>query len=137
MLSIKDIVKSISALPIDADKPKNITWVIDESGSTGSGFASGINVLEKELSVVYEYILHNINNKYNMYSFETNCVEYPIHVMKEEGLVNLPNLTPKGCTYTHLPLVKINASPFKPDIVILVTDGETSSSELQLKTEIY
>jgi hypothetical protein len=136
MLSIKDIVKSISIIPIDADKPKNITWVIDESGSTGTGFASGITVLEKEMSVVYEYILKNIHNNYNMYSFETNCEEHHINVLKEEGFVNLPNLTPKGCTYTHLPLVKINASPFKPDIVILVTDGETSSSELLLKTEI-
>ena len=136
MQSIKDIVKSISVSSIDADKPKNITWVIDESGSTGSHFASGINVLEKEMSVVYEYILNNINNKYNMYSFESNCVEHSIHVMKEEGLVNLPDLSPKGCTYTHLPLAKINANPNKPDVVILVTDGETSSHQTQVKTEI-
>jgi hypothetical protein len=130
MLSIKDIVKSISVSSIDnTDKPKNITWVIDESGSTGSSFAPGITVLDKEMSIVYEYILNNINNKYNMYSFETNCVEHPIHVMKEEGLVNLPDLSPKGCTYTHLPLAKINANSNKPDVVILVTDGETSSHQ--------
>ena len=71
-----------------------------------------------------------------MYSFESACVEHPIHVMKEEGLVNLPTLSPKGCTYTHLPLVEINKKTVKPDIVILVTDGETSSQEAQLKTEI-
>jgi hypothetical protein len=137
MLSIKDIVKSISVSSIDdTDKPKNITWVIDESGSTGSSFAPGITVLDKEMSIVYEYILNNINNKYNMYSFETNCVEHPIHVMKEEGLVNLPDLSPKGCTYTHLPLAKINGNVNKPDVVILVTDGETSSHQTQVKTEI-
>ena len=59
MLSIKDIVKSITAVSTDAEKPKNITFVVDESGSTGAGFAAGINVLEKETSVVYEYILQH------------------------------------------------------------------------------
>lgn len=136
MQSIKDIVKSISVGPVDTDKPKNITWIIDESGSTGSAFAPGMNVLEKEMSVVYEYILANINNNYNMYSFESNCVEHSIHIMKEEGLVNLPDLSPKGCTYTHLPLAKINGKSTKPDVVILVTDGETSSQQIQVKTEI-
>lgn len=136
MQSIKDIVKSISITSTGTEKPKNITWVIDESGSTASPFASGINVLEKEMSVVYEYILNNVTDKYNMYSFETNCVQHSIHVMEEEGLVNLPDLAPKGGTYTHLPLVQINNNPIKPDVVILVTDGETNSSELQLKTEI-
>lgn len=136
MLSVKDIVKSITAISTDAEKPKNITFVVDESGSTGAGFATGINVLEKETSIVYEYILQHPNNNYNMYAFESGCVEHPIHVMKEEGLVNLPDLSPKGGTYTHLPLVKINANPVKPDIVILLTDGETNSTELQLKTEI-
>ena len=136
MLSIKDIVKSISIVQVEEVKPKNVTLIVDESGSTGTAFAPSMSVLEKELSVVYEYILNNINNNYNMYSFESACVEHPIHVMKEEGLVNLPTLSPKGCTYTHLPLVEINKKTVKPDIVILVTDGETSSQEAQLKTEI-
>ena len=136
MLSVKDIVKSITVISADAEKPKRITFVVDESGSTGAAFAAGINVLEKETSVVYEYILQHPNNNYNMYSFESGCVEHAIHVMKEEGLVNLPDLSPKGGTYTHLPLVKINANPLKPDIVILLTDGETNSTEVQLKTEI-
>ena len=136
MSSIKDIIKSITNISTDAEKPKNITFVVDESGSTGATFGTGINVLEKETSIVYEYILQHVNNNYNMYSFESGCVEHPIHVMKEEGLVNLPDLSPKGGTYTHLPLIKINANPVKPDVVILLTDGETNSSELQLKTEI-
>ena len=71
-----------------------------------------------------------------MYSFESGCKEHSINVMKEEGLVNIPDLSPKGCTFTHLPLVEINKKSVKPDIVILITDGETTSSELQLKTEI-
>lgn len=136
MLSIKQIIESISTISTDAEKPKNITFIVDESGSTGAGFAAGINVLEKEISIVYEYILQHPNNNYNMYAFESGCVEYPIHIMKEEGLVNLPTLSPKGGTITHLPLVKINENPLKPDIVILLTDGETHSTELQLKTEI-
>lgn len=136
MQSIKDIVNSISVDVSDVNKPKNITFVVDESGSTGMSFASSMTVLEKELSVIYEYIINNINNNYNMYSFESGCIEHSIHVMKDEGLVNLPNLSPKGNTYTHLPLVEINKKTVKPDIVILVTDGETSSQEAQLKTEI-
>lgn len=136
MQSIKDIVKSISIVPIEDTKPKNITFVVDESGSTGTQYVAGMTVLEKETSVVYEYILNNMNNTYNMYSFESNCVEHPIHIMKEEGLVNLPNLSPKGGTNTHLPFVKINANKNKPDVVILITDGQTNSTEAVLKAEI-
>jgi hypothetical protein len=136
MRSIKDIISSISVTPIDADKPKNITFIVDESGSTGTSFSPGTNVLEKESSIVYEYILNNINNNYNMYTFESNCAEHSIGIMKEEGLVNLPTMSPKGCTYTHLPLVEINKKTSKPDTVILITDGETNSTEMQLKTEI-
>lgn len=135
MLSISDIVNSISVKIVD-NKPKNVTFIIDESGSTGANFSPGMNVLEKELSVVYEYILNNINNNYNAYSFETSCVEHAINVMKDEGLVDLPNLYPKGGTFTHLPLIEINKKTTIPDLVILITDGETSSSETQLKTEI-
>jgi len=135
MLSISDIVNTISVKVLD-NKPKNITFIIDESGSTSANFSLGMNVLEKELSVVYEYILANINNNYNSYSFETSCTEHAIHVMRDEGLVDLPNLTPKGGTYTHLPLVEINKKTVVPDVVILITDGETASTGTQLKTEI-
>jgi hypothetical protein len=71
-----------------------------------------------------------------MYSFESNCKEHTINFMKEEGLVDLPNLIPDGGTCTHLPLVKINENINKPDKVILLTDGQTSSPETLLKEEI-
>jgi hypothetical protein len=136
MLTVKDIVASITTADTNAEKPKNVIFVVDESGSTSSAFGTGMNVLEKELSVVYEYILQNPNNNYRMYSFESGCKEHSIHFMKEEGLVNLPDLSPKGSTCTHLPLIEINKNPVKPDIVILLTDGETNSSESVLKNEI-
>jgi len=135
MLSVSDIINSISVKVID-NKPKNITFIIDESGSTTANFSPGMNVLEKELSVVYEYILANMNNHYNAYSFASNCAEHAIHVMRDFGLVDLPNLSPKGGTYTHLPLIEINKKTIAPDVVILITDGETHSSEQQLKAEI-
>ena len=134
MLSVKDIVNQITIF--EEEKPKKITFVVDESGSTGTTYVSGMTVLEKESSVVYEYILKHPNNDYNMITFETNCVEHKINIMKDEGLVDLPQLIPKGGTNTHLPLVKINEWTEKPDVVILLTDGETNSSETQLKTEI-
>jgi hypothetical protein len=136
MQSIKNIVDSISVGMPEDTKPMNITFVVDESGSTGTAFVPGISVLDKEMSVVYEYILRNINHKYNMFSFETGCMEHLINVMPDEELVNLPALSPKGSTYTHLPLVEINKKLVKPDVVILITDGDTNSSELQLKMEI-
>lgn len=136
MQNIKDFVKSISGVVETEVKPKKITFVIDESGSTGTAYAAGMTVLEKELSIAYEYILNNMHNSYNMYSFESSCVAHPIHIMKEEGLVNLPNLSPKGGTYTHLPFEKINTTQDKPDVIILITDGQTNSSEAVLKAEV-
>jgi hypothetical protein len=136
MLSPKDIIKQITTTPIDENKLKNITFVVDQSGSTAALFSGGMSVLEKELSIVYEYILKHPNNNYNMYSFESNCKEHTINFMKEEGLVDLPNLIPDGGTCTHLPLVKINENINKPDKVILLTDGQTSSPETLLKEEI-
>lgn len=136
MQSIQDILKSITTDPIENTIPKNIVFASDESGSTGATFSPGMTVLEKEISIMYEYILKYPNNNYKLFSFETGCVEHPIHIMKEEGLVDLPNLYPKGGTNTHLPLLKINQLQGKTDLVILLTDGETNSSEIQLKTEI-
>lgn len=135
MLTIADIIGSITTKKA-VSRPLNVTFVIDESGSTGAQFSLGLPVLEKELSVVYEYILKNIDNHYSAYSFESNCAEHNINVLKDEGLVNLPNLSPKGGTFTHLPLIEINKKTTNPDIVILITDGETNSPVNVLKEEI-
>lgn len=133
--SVKSIVSSISLTPVD-NKPKNITFVVDESGSTGSFFVPGITVLEKEMSIVYEYILKNPDNNYNLFMFETKCQEHKITVLKSEGMVNLPDTHPKGGTNTVLPLIEINKKLVKPDTVILLTDGETNSSQFDLKREV-
>lgn len=136
MLSVNDVVNMISGVKTEIQIPKNITFIVDESGSTGTNFTTGMSVLEKECSVVYEYILKNIHNNYNMYAFDSNCTEYPIRILKDENLVDLPTLSPKGSTCTHLPLVEINKKTIKPDLVILITDGQTNSAETILKAEI-
>jgi SAM-dependent methyltransferase len=58
----------------------------------------------------------------------------------EEQFVDLPNVTPGNTTYTHLGFKQINdkikAGEHKPNIVILVTDGQTNSSRTFLENEI-
>lgn len=136
--SLKEIIASITLTPVDT-KPKNITFVVDESGSTGSFFVPGITVLEKEMSIVDEYIMANPNENYNLFMFETKCTEHQISGRTSENEIiqtELPVTCPKGGTNTVLPLIEINKKTVKPDVVILVTDGDTNSSAVDLKREV-
>ena len=143
MLSIQDILNEITSISTSTVTPTtlsmNIIFVVDNSGSTGTPFVPSMTVLEKELSVVYEYILAHPQNNYSMYSFESRCINHgPISVLHDEGLVTLPNLHPAGGTNTHGPFVEINNKVGSniPNIVILVTDGETNSPQHILQQQM-
>ena len=145
MLSVQDILNEItsiissSSVDISVIAPKKIVFVVDNSGSTNAGFASGMTVLEKELSVVSEYVLTNPHNIYTMYSFESRCADHGrINVMADEGFVDLPHLAPAGSTNTHLPFIEINKKTGShiPDHVILVTDGETHSTPTDMQRQM-
>ena len=145
MLSIQNILNEIATIIssyVSVITPKKIIFVVDSSGSTGLEFAPKIDVLNKELSIVHKYILENPHNNYRMYSFASSSADHgPINVIHDEGIVNLPKLKQSGCTTTHLPFVEINkkVNQYIPDIVILVTDGETDSSatDIQRQMELF
>jgi hypothetical protein len=137
MISVKELVQSVSTTKIpQVEKTENITFVVDISGSTSLKFDETSSVLEKEMAIVYDYILSHPNNNYDLISFGSVCEEYKVNVLKEEGLVNLPELSPKGGTMTNKAFTLINERKIKPDRIILLTDGETHSSEAELKKEV-
>lgn len=141
MISIQDIVQSITnqndnqtnqANKNNQPKGKKIALVLDVSGSTGTQFKKGISVLEKEIECMSTFILDNKENTYELYSFESSCYEHGIvNILKDENYVALPDFKPMGGTSTHLAINKIcsNLSKFKPDTVIVYTDGQTNSNK--------
>ena len=130
-VNIKEIVRSITNISItDESIEEKIAIVLDVSGSTGTKFNNSMNVLEKEMSVLMEYILKNPDNKYVLYTFDsTQKYHGQIAIMKSEGFVNLPDLHPGSATFTHYPLVDIvsKLGIFKPNKVVIFTDGQTNS----------
>jgi hypothetical protein len=128
---LTDVIKKITkTVGTDANRKQKVAVVLDNSGSTGAEFLPSITVLEKELSVLSEYVLAN-DNDYVLYTFCDDSKYYgPISVLRGEQLVNLPDVRPDSSTNTHKPLLEIISkfAIFKPDRVILYTDGETNSN---------
>lgn len=133
-IKIQDIVKSVvsTGSTVHTNTKQKIALVLDVSGSTGTPFFGGLTVLEKEIECMTLYILDNPDNSYVLYSFESSSYYHgPVKVLKEEGLVSLPDFRPLGGTSTHLSLNDICAKlgEFKPDSVKVYTDGQTNSSQ--------
>ena len=113
-----------------APRKLKVTLVVDVSGSTNTEFRSGMTVLEKEADLARAYILDNPENEYELYTFDTDPQYYgTVNFLSDEKIVDFPNLVAGSCTWTHKPLDKIvqNLHKFKPDIVIVYTDGATFS----------
>lgn len=140
MVSIHEIIKSATGLEGEQNNDKNsstrknqkIALVLDVSGSTGARFGNtGLTVLEKEIECMTMFVLENPDNSYVLYSFESSVYYHgPVSVLKDEDLVVLPDFRPLGGTSTHLALDEIcnKLDTFKPDSVIVYTDGQTGSS---------
>lgn len=135
MLSIQDIVKSITVGPVANEmQEQKVALVLDVSGSTSCTFKNGSKqtILEKEIECMTNYILQNKQNKYELYSFESYCHEHGVvKILKDEDFVILPEFISTGGTSTHTALDKIcnNLNRFKPDIVKVYTDGQTNSQQ--------
>jgi hypothetical protein len=118
---------------------EKVTIVLDVSGSTATEFLRGMTVLEKQEELAREYILNNSGNAYQLYSYDSNYTYHgDVHFLTEEKIVDFPNLAPGSCTCTHKPLVAIaqNLHKFKPDKVIVYTDGATNSSAAEFTPAI-
>lgn len=117
-------------------KPLNYALVIDTSGSTDSYFVTGMKVLEKETSIISEFMLANPDNLYTLFSFNTTAKIHNVSILKEEQFVNMPNFIANGGTFTHTALELINREKVKYDVILLLTDGETNSSKDKLLNEM-
>lgn len=140
MTSITDLVKeTIQTLAPDAiiDKPvdaKNIYFVLDTSGSTGSGYKGNITVLDKEIICLKNYILENINNDFYLYSFESDS-HYHGALTVGNGIVkNIPKNFTSGGTNTLEPLNEILSNvKTENNKIIIITDGQTCNNQNELK----
>lgn len=116
---------------------ESVAVVIDVSGSTGTEFLSKMSVLDKEIDIAFLEILKNPDNNYVLFAFDDKVSSYKINVLKEENMVDIyeKNLKPGGSTCTHLAFQKINQSVIKFNTVLLLTDGQTNSSSVDLNNE--
>ena len=153
MYTIGEIVSlALSALPattgtnqanqtnsVERKEPqKNVCIIVDVSGSTQTKFVGNMTVLEKETEIAEQYILANPENKYTLVVFSDKATTRDIVVLKEEQLTNIHDIIPpsNGGTLTDKALVEVNRFQVKPSVVILLTDGETSSTQENLRREI-
>lgn len=132
MSSIIEIIKNSSNALGPISSHKVIIDLVDNSGSTGNPFKSGVTVLDKELEVLSVCILGNSNEEHYLCTFETTFKFYgKINVLRSENLVSLPNIRPEGGTNTHLPLQDISDKLVsmvpRPNFIRIITDGQTNS----------
>ena len=108
---------------------KKVCFVVDYSGSTFSYFDSTHNIAQKENDIVEKFML-SYRNTYNYYGFGSTFENYKI--ITSASQLKTPCL---GGTDTDRPLQDIlnNIYTYKPDHIIIVTDGQTNAST-QLET---
>jgi hypothetical protein len=105
MTRIQDLVEQIESEnklnQVKNDNIINVSLVLDVSGSTAQIFEPKKTILAKEVEVMTNYILSNPNNKYMLYSFDSNAFSHgKVNVMVEESFVDLPNFKPGTSTNT-------------------------------------
>jgi hypothetical protein len=110
---------------------KKVCWVVDYSGSTCSNYKGELNIVHKENLIVSEFIT-KFSNEYTYYGFGSSFINY--------GIITSPTQLVKpelGGTSTAKPLENIlkNLPTYKPDHIIIVTDGQTDSTELETIAE--
>ncbi len=133
MISISELVVKLCTednnKSIELDK--NVVLVLDVSGSTAQVMYSGTSVLTKEIEVMTNYILSNPKNNYELYSFDSNAIYHGrVNILEDEDFVNLPTFKPGSSTNTcsALNLVSNNLNKFKPNKIVIFTDGQTDNS---------
>ena len=109
---------------------ENVVLVLDVSGSTAQVIYDKKTILTKEIEVMTNYILSNTKNNYELYSFDSYSNYHGrIKILEDEDFVDLPNFKPGSSTNTcsALKLVVSNIPNFKPNKVVIFTDGQTNN----------
>jgi len=141
MVKIFDVISSlaenVSAGSVSTNQ-KRVVIVIDVSGSTGTEFIRGMSVLEKEIQIMEQFILANPDDTYIVIAFDDRVQTHNVIVLKDEQMTNVHNfgLRPGSSTLTGRAFATVNALQNKPDLIILLTDGQTNSTEQEIKNEV-
>lgn len=134
---LQDIVKHNCQLSETVEETKMnevILFVLDISGSTQETFGKN-TVLNKEISIVREQAFKNIDGQNHFMTFNNDVKYYgPLRKIGDTFMID-PNIRSSGGTETAKMFPKINEllKIVKIDKVILVTDGQTHSSESEMK----
>ena len=130
MMYISELIEKIC---LDNNKSKiseNIVLVLDVSGSTAQIIYDKKTILTREIEIMTNYIISNTKNNYELYSFDSNPIFHgKIKILEDEDFVDLPDFRPGSSTNTcsALKLVVSNIPNFKPDKVVIFTDGQTDN----------
>jgi hypothetical protein len=141
MTTIENIVSRICGVDQTlAINGNNITFVADTSGSTDNIIKNGKRILNKILEVIKDFVENNPNNEYNLITFGSG-VKHIGKITMLDDIAIIPNesrIISNGGTYTAYAYnyVNDNFSTLKPDIVITLTDGETSNSPLEITNSL-
>jgi hypothetical protein len=134
MIRIQDLVEQIElenkSNQVKNENILNVSLVLDVSGSTAQIFEPKKTILAKEVEVMTNYILSNPQYNFMLYSFDDKAIAHgKVNVMVEESFVDLPNFKPGSSTNTCSALNMICSyfNNFKPDKVIIFTDGQTNN----------
>lgn len=140
---IQSYILDAELLVISDKKSNTILYIIDISGSTGNEFLNRTTIIAKLKEILGEFILKNKFGHNILLSFSdtyTRPKNYHGEILVDPDieLVQLPDtLQPGGLTYTDEPLhdvaklIKEGIIP-KPDLVRVLTDGDTNSRPEQL-----
>ena len=138
-LSIASLINEVCKSTEDKQYVSSTAIIVDNSGSTGGEMKKNLTILEKEFSIAYELALQS-DGPVKILSFHSVFVDHGfLNVDKDIQVVgNMPSLRPEGSTNTILPLEYLlkNISTFKPDKIIIITDGQTNSDLNSLNTVI-
>lgn len=111
---------------------ENVVLVLDVSGSTSQIIYDKKSVLTREVEIMTNYILSNPKNNYELYSFDSYPKYYgKIKILEDEDFVDLPNFKPESLTNTcsALKMVVNNIHNFKPNKIVIFTDGQTDNNK--------
>lgn len=124
----------------NVNKLINCAIAIDISGSTASSIyvSGGINcmVLQKEIEIAKAIIESHPQNKYTLYTFHSDCDSHEIKISPEGKILEFPYLYPRGCTDTHLVFNAISKQTVLPELIIVITDGQTNSERNDIKKSV-
>jgi len=128
--------RSRSASISTSVKRKKASIIVDTSGSTANTFGgTGCSVLTKELNIarcIIELLWDTHSIEIIPFGSTASRMDLLVEGLDRVPLYDLPQFSSSGGTYTHLAISLVKNAT----ICFIITDGETSSGDLQLKAAV-